>query len=87
PGKAGMVGRIHHRREDFFGSAPRPVGSVVPGDGPPDRARLPTGRGADPLLSPPRAIAFIIRASLFRSFRAKERLDESRFSRHRATVA
>lgn len=62
-GKAGLGDRIHHRREDFsFSTATgRDRGSLklsIMG------SPLPTGRGTDPLLSLPRPIAFIIRASL-----------------------
>src|SRR5215470_1549590 len=71
----------------FFGSAPRPVGSVAPGDGPPVRASPTTDRSTDLALSPPRPVAFIIFAGRFRSHRAKERLDVSIFSEHHRTVA
>jgi hypothetical protein len=49
---------------------------------PPDRALPLNDRGVDSLLSPPAAVAFIIRASLFRTFRTKEWPDERLFSEH-----
>src|SRR5262245_24529850 len=58
----GAPGHFYRLRLAHLGSAPRPVGNVAPGDGPPDRSPLPAGRGTDPALSPPRPIAFIIRA-------------------------
>jgi hypothetical protein len=46
-------------------SGRRRAGACLTGDAPPDRVMPPAGRGADSLLSPSRAVAFIIRASLF----------------------
>ena len=47
----------------------------------------PTARDDDPLLSPSRSIAFIIRPSLFRPSRTKVLLDERLISENHQTVA